>query len=61
MGCRNMRAGIPYAASAMMLASVLGQTVLPLGKYSKSANVPGRRPTTPIEYEYGEPGVKQGQ
>jgi succinate-acetate transporter protein len=50
-----------YTASAMMLASVFGRTVLPLGKYSKSANVPGRQPTTPLEYEYGEPGVKQGQ
>jgi succinate-acetate transporter protein len=50
-----------YTASAMLLASVLGRTVLPLGKYSRAANVPGRATTTPVEYELGEPGVKQGQ
>jgi hypothetical protein len=50
-----------YTASAMMLASVLGRTVLPLGKYSRAANVPGRTPTTAVQLEYGEPGVKKGQ
>jgi uncharacterized protein len=50
-----------YTASAMMLASVMGRTILPLGKYSRAANVPGRAPVTAVEYEYGEPGVKQGQ
>lgn len=44
-----------YTASAMMLASVMGRTILPLGKYSRSANVPGRTPTTAVELEYGEP------
>jgi succinate-acetate transporter protein len=50
-----------YAASAMMLSSAFGRVILPLGKYRKEANVPGRRPTYPIEFELGEPGVKQGQ
>lgn len=50
-----------YVASAMMLAATSGRTVLPLGKFSAAANVPGRRPTTPIEYASGEPGVRVGQ
>jgi succinate-acetate transporter protein len=50
-----------YTASAMMLAGAAGRTILPLGKYSRAANVPGREPVRPVEYEYGEPGVKQGQ
>ncbi|HZE15757.1 MAG TPA: GPR1/FUN34/YaaH family transporter [Mycobacterium sp.] len=50
-----------YVASAMMLAGATGRTILPLGKYSKAANVPMRRPMAPIEYEHGEPGVKAGQ
>jgi hypothetical protein len=35
--------------------------VLPLGEPKKEANIPGRSFTHPIEYHYGEPGVKQGQ
>jgi succinate-acetate transporter protein len=50
-----------YAASAMMLASTFGRVLFPLGKYRRAANVPGRVPTYPIEFEYGEPGVKHGQ
>jgi succinate-acetate transporter protein len=50
-----------YTASAMMLAATAGKILLPLGTYSRTANVPGRSPTTPIELEYGEPGVKKGQ
>lgn len=50
-----------YTASAMMLVSSSGRTVLPTGKLSKSANVPLRQPMTPIEYAAGEPGVKIGQ
>jgi succinate-acetate transporter protein len=50
-----------YAATAMMLASVFGRTILPVGKYRRAANVPGQRPTYPIQFELGEPGVKQGQ
>ena len=50
-----------YTATAMMLAGTAGRTILPLGKLSKDANVPGRQPTRPIELEWAEPGVKQGQ
>jgi succinate-acetate transporter protein len=50
-----------YAASAMMLASSFGRVVFPLGKYHKAANTPGAQRTYPIQFEYGEPGVKQGQ
>jgi uncharacterized protein len=50
-----------YAATAMMIASAWQRTVLPLGKYHQAANVPGRQPTYPIQFELGEPGVKQGQ
>jgi hypothetical protein len=50
-----------YTASAMLLAGVAGRTVLPLGKYSRAANVPGGEPTRAAQFEYGEPGVKQGQ
>jgi succinate-acetate transporter protein len=50
-----------YVATAMMLASTSGRTILPLGKYSKAANRPGGRPTHPIELEWAEPGVRMGQ
>ena len=50
-----------YAASAMMLASAFGRVILPLGKYRKQANLPGHRHAFPIQFELGEPGVKQGQ
>jgi uncharacterized protein len=50
-----------YAASAMMLAGTFGRVILPLGKFRKTANVPGSRHTYPIEFAFGEPGVKQGQ
>lgn len=50
-----------YAASAMMLASSFGRVVLPVGKYHKAANIPGGQHTYPIQFELGEPGVKQGQ
>jgi uncharacterized protein len=50
-----------YTASAMMIESTFGRVVLPLGKLSKSANVPGRVAHQPIEFELGEPGVRHGQ
>ncbi len=50
-----------YAATSMMLASAFGRTILPLGKYRTEANVPGGQPMYPIQFELGEPGVKQGQ
>lgn len=50
-----------YVASALMMASTYGRTILPLGKYQRAANVPGEKFTRPLEFELGEPGVKQGQ
>jgi hypothetical protein len=31
------------------------------GKYRMSANKPGGRPMEPIEFEWAEPGIRQGQ
>lgn len=50
-----------YTASAMMLEETTGGVVLPLGKPSKAANIPGQRTGWPIEYSGGQPGVKVGQ
>jgi succinate-acetate transporter protein len=50
-----------YVASAMMLEGSWGKTILPLGKLSKDANVPGRSMTDPIQFERGMPGVRHGQ
>jgi uncharacterized protein len=51
-----------YTAGAMMLAeSFKGRTILPLGKYSAAANIPGRKAMQPIGYPGGMPGVKVGQ
>jgi uncharacterized protein len=50
-----------YTAGAMMIAGAWGRTVLPLGEYRRAANVPGGRPVRTLEYELGEPGVRQGQ
>jgi uncharacterized protein len=50
-----------YAATAMMLASAFGRVIFPLGKYRREANAPGAKPVYPIQFEWGEPGVKQGQ
>jgi succinate-acetate transporter protein len=50
-----------YTAGAMMIAATWGRMVLPLGEYRKAASVPGRRPIDALQYEFGEPGVKQGQ
>ena len=50
-----------YTAGAMMIAGAWGRTVLPLGHYRKAATIPGRRPIDALQYELGEPGVRQGQ
>jgi succinate-acetate transporter protein len=50
-----------YMVAAMTLASASGRVVLPLFKYKGAANIPGRRPTRPIELDWAEPGVKMGQ
>jgi len=50
-----------YTATAMMMSATYGRTILPLGKLSKAANVPGREPMQPIQLGWAEPGVKMGQ
>jgi succinate-acetate transporter protein len=50
-----------YVASAMMLEGVYGRVVLPVGKYSRAANVPGTPLPEPVEFSHGMPGVKVGQ
>ncbi|NDU75400.1 hypothetical protein GWI34_22645 [Actinomadura sp. DSM 109109] len=50
-----------YAAAAMMFENCFGRTILPTGKIRAGANVPGGRGVRPLEYRYGEPGVKIGQ
>jgi hypothetical protein len=48
-------------ASAMMFEHSFGRTIIPLGKWSKEANVPGRQPVTPLQFRGGMPGVRVGQ
>jgi uncharacterized protein len=51
-----------YTAGAMMLAQASGgRTILPLGRLSAAANIPGRQASTPIGYPAGMPGSKVGQ
>ncbi len=48
-------------ASAMMFESAFGRTIIPLGKWNKAANIPGRAPSAPLGYSAGMPGVRVGQ
>ena len=50
-----------YTATAELLAASLGRTILPLGMYSREANLPGGTFTVPLQFERGEPGVRHGQ
>jgi uncharacterized protein len=50
-----------YVASAMMINSAAGKTILPLFKLDAAANKPGAQPTRAIELDWAEPGVKMGQ
>jgi succinate-acetate transporter protein len=50
-----------YMVAAMLLASTTGRTVLPMFKYKRAANVPGKKPMHPIELEWAEPGIRMGQ
>lgn len=50
-----------YSAAAMMLEGSFGRTVLPTGRPHADTNVPGRHPSRPLEYRFGQPGVKIGQ
>ena len=46
---------------AMVLENSFGRSIIPVGKWAKSANVPGAKVTDPIEYPAGMPGVRVGQ
>lgn len=48
-------------AGSMVLEHAFGRTIIPLGKWSKKANIPGARATDPIAYPAGMPGVRVGQ
>ena len=48
-----------YTGSAMMLEATTGRVVLPVGK--RPPRRPRQHATQPIEYSFGEPGVKVGQ
>ena len=50
-----------YAVMAMLLAATTGRAIVPLFKYKRAANIPGGRLVQPIQLEWAEPGVKQGQ
>jgi len=47
-----------YTAGAMLFEDSFGKSMLPLGRYRAG---PGRRAIRPLQYQYGEPGVKIGQ
>lgn len=48
-------------ASAMVMEEAFGRTIIPIGKWSRVANIPGKQPTTPLAYSGGYPGVRVGQ
>ena len=48
-------------AGAMVLEHAFGRTIIPLGKWSARANIPGAKATDPIAYPAGMPGVRVGQ
>lgn len=48
-------------ATAMILEGATGRTIIPLGKWKKNANIPGRMATVPMQYPEGMPGSRVGQ
>ena len=50
-----------YTVAAMLLAHAYGRTILPTFTYKREANIPGKKPTRPIQLEWAEPGIKMGQ
>lgn len=53
-----------YTAFAMMLEGAAGRVILPLfhvKQRMRDANVPGHQEHIPLQFEYGEPGVRKGQ
>ena len=49
------------AGGAMVLEHSFGRSIIPVGKWSKTANMPGAKVTDPIAYQAGMPGVRVGQ
>lgn len=54
-------AGAWLVGGAMVCENSFGRSIIPLGKWSKRANIPGAKVTDPIAYPAGMPGVKVGQ
>ena len=50
-----------YVGTATMLANVFGMVVLPMLRWSRERNIPGRPAGEPVAYRQGDPGVKAGQ
>jgi uncharacterized protein len=48
-------------AGAMVLEHAFERTIVPMGKWSRRANVPGGRAIDHIQYREGMPGVRAGQ
>ena len=48
-------------AGAMTLEHSFGRSIIPVGKWSARANIPGAKVTDPISYPAGMPGVRVGQ
>lgn len=49
------------AGGAMVLEHSFGRSIIPVGKWSRSASVPGAKVTDPIAYQAGMPGLKVGR
>lgn len=49
-----------YVGAMTMLHSAWRRVILPLGKYNRAANIPGRQVELASEYLGGQPGVRQG-
>lgn len=50
-----------YTAFAMMLEGAAKKVILPLGHLNRRSNIPGHQEHIPLQFEYGEPGVRLGQ
>jgi uncharacterized protein len=50
-----------YTAAAMMMENTFRRTVLPLGRSTAAERMLARGGTRPLEYRYGQPGVRIGQ
>jgi uncharacterized protein len=50
-----------YAATAILLEDSFRHVILPLTRPQAEANIPGRQLTWPLEWRFGQPGVRAGQ